>query len=189
MLAFRARRRLLVVVWARREGQSATAISKGGARGRLRNRSRCVAGSVQGGGLHTELARLEDGGAEDVPCLEEPGFGLVPVARVQQALDVGGVVAADGDNAGQLARGIEELLRQLVGREARGLLQLPLQPLVGVLDAAGTDGGEQTRVLEGEGAGLGAPLPPDVIEAQEVGRIDDVVVVVDVMDEAVDELL
>lgn len=138
-------------------------------------------------GKLTQLLCFPDGGTQDVPALDKAGLGLVPVAGVQQGLNVQQVVVADGDDAVQLAGGIVVLCSKLLRRRAQVLLELSLQLGVSVLGGAGADHEEETSPLKAEGLAGRAHGPPVAVFLEEGGRVDDVVVVVDIVQEVLNE--
>lgn len=142
---------------------------------------------VDGQRAPTQFLRFSDGDAEDVPALDEAGLGLVPVARVQQGLDVEEMVIADRDDAVQLAGGIVVLFGELLRRLAQIVLELAAQLDVGVLGGTGANHEEKTSPLKAEGLGAGPRGPPIAVVVEEGGGVNDVVVVVDVVEEVLHE--
>ena len=106
---------------------------------------------------------------------------------MQQRLDVEQVVVADGDDAVQLAVGVVVGLGQALRRLAEVGLELLLQVGVGVLRRARAHDEQQARPLQAERAVVGAQRPPVAVLVEERGRVDDVVVVVDVVEKVLDE--
>ncbi|KAJ6441178.1 C6 transcription factor [Purpureocillium lavendulum] len=144
-------------------------------------------GPGDGLAVDVELLGLADGGAEDVPRLDEARLRLVPVARVQQRLHVEQVVVADGDDAVQLARRAVVRLGEPLRRLAQVRLELVLQLRVRVLRRARAHHEQQARPLQAERPVVGAQRPPAAVLVEEGWGVDDVVVVVDVVEEVLDE--
>lgn len=138
---------------------------------------------------HTKFSGLQNGGTKNVPRLQEPRLRLVPVARVKQALYIEHVVVANRDDAGQLSNSVMKLLRKIIGGHSRKALELLLHVIVGMLDAAGANHGQQARELKRQGPILGVPLPPYMVVLEEVGRVDDVIMIIDIVVERVDEFV
>ena len=74
-----------------------------------------------------------------MPALNESGFGLEPIARVQQLLNIDKMAVTNGYGTSQLASGFMVLLRQSLDGIAEINLKLPLQINIGVLGGTCAD--------------------------------------------------
>lgn len=139
--------------------------------------------------MQLELLGLKNSLVKNVPSFDKAGLGLVPVTGMDQALNIHHVIVADRDDAGQLADCCMNLVRdRMDGLSVLGNY-LFFQVVGSVLNAARADHGEETGILQGDGIVVVETIPPDVVFLQENGRIYNVVVKVDVIDEELDEVV
>lgn len=122
-----------------------------------------------------------------MPAFNEPGLRLEPVTRVDQVLDVLEVSVPGWDDVSELlCRGLKAV-RQGLRRLAEVGFQLFLGFGIEILRGTRADDQEETRPGQVQRL-LGSALdPPCAVLFEEGGRINDVVVEVDVVFECSDE--
>ena len=113
--------------------------------------------------MQLELLGFKNSLVENVPSFDKASLGLVPVAGMNQALNIHHMIVADWDDAGQLSDCGMHLVRDglngfsILGNYGR------FQVVRDMLNGTRADHGEETSVLQGNRFVVGTTLPPDVI--------------------------